>query len=212
MATFPVPPQQPTVTTFPDGNVLTSSALTIQTINPVLQAITAQMLGISGQPTPYYNVRISWQTLGEIAQKIDEDICFVRAIEVGGNYERQRNFLPQQTQSPTPLGTWTYTRIWEAQWTHYGPNSFDNARLVRSCLFLDQFARILRSFNLFTMMDIPNPLRAPELFQAQWWERVDLRVRMYEGVQETLSYQSPTSTEIIIEDASGILDTIEVQA
>jgi hypothetical protein len=89
---------------------------------------------------------------------------------------------------PGPLTyTWEYTRGWRFSWCAYGPNSLDNLRAVESALFQDYFTDLLAASNLYPLPDPPMPLRVPEQFNAQWWERADFWVDLYEQVTETIT-------------------------
>lgn len=149
-------------------------------------------------PNPYYGCRIGWEQRGQPFQKIDEDVVYVRCIEVDDQYNRVRDLSYQN--SPVFTETWNYTRIWETYWTVYGPNSFDNARIIRSSLFLqgihDQFA----SAQLYWVSDPAAPVRMPEYKDDQWWERVDFRARFNEFVTEQNNPQSVVSAEVIVYD------------
>lgn len=91
-----------------------------------------------------------------------------------------------------------YTRVWEVYFTVYGPNSFDNARKIRSRLFdqdiHDQFAQS----QLYWVTDPPAPRRVPEFKDEQWWERVDFTARFNEFVTETYTAPVVQSAEIIV--------------
>jgi hypothetical protein len=106
--------------------------------------------------------------------------------------------------------TTNYTRVWRVYWDVYGPNSFDNARLLRTRLFdqdvHDQFSAAL----LWMVTDPAAPVRAPELFANQWWERVSFSARFNEFVTETLTDQAVASTEVIVLNSGGTIADIEV--
>lgn len=200
-----------TTTTFPNGQVFTSTALTFPQINVLMQALTTQMLGID-QTNPRFNdfVRLDWPTGGQPAWKITDDACFLRNVVSDDQYNRIRDKASAFNDGVTNTETFTYTRVWKTSFSLVGPNSLDNARLIKSALFLDFPLDSLAKSNLFIISDIADPIRAPELFDGQWWERVELEVRMNEGVTETILTPAIASAEIVIADEFGNSETIDL--
>jgi hypothetical protein len=157
---------------------------------------------IPGTPN-YYGVRCGWQQQGQPFPNIDEDVVFVRALEIDDQYNRIRDVsYPSSTSGTPPVTTYTkvtnYTRVWETFFSVYGPNSFDNARKIRSRLFdqdiHDQFA----VSQLYWITDPPAPRRVPEYENEQWWERVDFSARFNEFVTEIYPTQVIESAEIVV--------------
>ena len=189
------------VITYPNGQVLRSMALTPQAFNITLQTLTAWMLGCdpASDPRAYYKVRLEWPTQGQPAWGVDEDICFVRATEEDGAYNKIRDRKLAYQDALSLESTDTFTRIWRVSWSFYGPNSFDNARQVKSSLLtMDFVSDQLAQMDLYLNTEIGATTRAPEKFQGQWWERTDLAVRMNELVTESLSVNTIASAEVIL--------------
>jgi hypothetical protein len=184
-------------------------------IETIFQAVTCSMglnlsfaAPVDGQfpagpaPNPnFYGVRIGWQQQGQPFCQVNEDVIALRCYEVDDEYNRIRD-NPYLNQ-PTFTEVWNYTRVWEGYWTIYGPNSFDNARLIRSSLFRqyihDQFA----SAELYWIPSPAAPMRIPELQDGQWWERVDFKARFNEFVTEAYPSQSVISSEVVLYDNYG---------
>ncbi len=201
-----VPARPVRIITFPNGQVLTSMALTPQAINVTLQTLTACMLGVdpASDPQAYYKVRLEWPTQGQPGWRVDEDICFVRATEEDGAYNKIRDRRLSYQDAATLGSTDTYTRIWRVTWAFYGPTGFDNARLVKSALMsLDFATETLAQMSLYLNTEIGATTRAPEKFQGQWWERTDLSVLMNELVTESLTVHSIASAEVILNSNDG---------
>jgi len=148
-------------------------------------------------PPNYYGVRCEWQQRGQPFPDIDEDVVFIRAIEVDDQYNRIRDVSYEETSSQFIKIT-NYTRVWEMFCGVYGPNSFDNARKIRSRLFdqdiHDQFA----ASQLYFVTDPSAPQRIPEQRNAQWWERVDFAARFNEFVTEQYVTQYAETAEIVV--------------
>lgn len=192
--------------TYPDGSVLTSTALTLEAINTILVTLTQGMLGQTPDPESSL-VRVQWPTEGAPFQDINDDICYLRCVPVDSPYDRIRDRVNVPNNDETLEEIWTYTRAWKIQWCMYGPNSLDNARAIRSALYQDYFTQLLADSQLFPVSDFPETMRVPELMNAQWFERVDLEVEFYEFITETIDRQTILSSENIIEgDAGEIAD------
>ena len=194
-----------TATILPNGQTLTSTALTPKVINALMLQLTCGMLGIN--PPDYSQVRDAWQTQGQPFQDVNTDICYVACVPENVDYRlvRDRTYttipagggLPERVQE-----TWTYTRGWRVTWTLYGPNSTDRARMVHSALFMDYFNDQLNLSSLFPVSDPPEIIRMPENMNAQWFERAEFHVIMYENVTETIIDGIVTSVEVKVYDAS----------
>jgi len=191
-----------TTTTFPNGQILASTALTVAQMNVVIQAWTLQVLGMS--PTNFSRVRVNWPTQGQPFSSLpSEDVCYVQSVTHDTDYARIRDKFLSGTGPVTE--TWSYTRGWQVAWCTYGPNAADNLRLVKSALFLEYFNTVLNASNLYPLPDPPEPTYAPENIDAEWWARSDFHVDLYEAITETLT--TPTggyakSVEVKVYDES----------
>ena len=193
-----------TTTTFPNGQVFISSALTVLQMNTIMQALATQMLGIAPGASNFDSmVRLDWPTGGQPSYQITDDLCFLRNIVVDDQYNRIRDKTETVNDGITLLETWNYTRVWMTSFTVVGPNSSDNARLIKSAFFLDFPLDSLAQSNLYLLADIADPIRAPELFAGQWWERCDLEVKFNEAVTETIYTPAIATSEILIGDEFG---------
>lgn len=201
-----------TATRYPNGQTLESSALSVDGINRAVQPVFAQMLGID--PTidqdAYSKVRISWQTEGQPAQGITDDILYLRCVETGSDYERMRNLLAAQNDSVSVSFNFSYTRTWTVFCVFYGPNSFDHARLVRSGIFIDYFWNLFAAKSLYACPATSNPVRVPELFEGQWWERTDFQIRFNEQVNETIIVPTAASAEILTYTEDGEFSDVTI--
>lgn len=202
-----------TVTPYPNGQSLISDALTLPEINTLIQALTYGMLGLpANNPQNAQLVRIDWPIEGQPFGNNNQDICYIRCLLVPENpYSRIRDMaIYQENPEATLYETWNYTRVWRIGWTFYGPNSTDRARMVWSAMFMDYFNWQLANSNLYPVSEIAEPRRAPENFNAQWWERTDLEVEMYEAVSEAINQTTVTSVELIVESNQGQLADITI--
>lgn len=190
-----------TTTQYPNGQTLVSSALTKDQITDILQNLTCGVLGIN--PPDYRAVRVNWPTQGQPFQDILADICFISAVtDNEAGYNRIRNMEITQGESG-PVELWTYTRDWRVSWCLYGPASTDRARMLHSALYMDYFCDTLSASNLYPLPEAPGPVRVPELINAEWWERADFYVNMYEAVTETINDGAVESVEVKVETNDG---------
>jgi hypothetical protein len=190
-------------------------------IDLVLQQITLQMgLNLSnpnGLPVTqnYYGCRCEWQQQGQPAHQISEDVVYVRAIEVDDRYNRERYLYYNQgvDASGNDLNNQVtnYTRVWEVMWEVWGPNSFDNARQIRSQLFKQAIHDLFANSQLYCVIDPAAPVRLPDYLANQWWERVDFTCRFNEFVTEVDTQATILSNEIIVENFSGVIADITVE-
>lgn len=191
-----------TITTYPNGQTLTSTALTVEQINVIVQIITCGMLGIN--PVDPSQVRVSWQEQGQPDVALpSQDSCYITCVLQDVDYSRVRDHTLDGDNSGPLTETWVYTRGWRVAWNTYGPNSFDRARQIHSALlqvdyFYDQFA----TSNLYAVTDPPEPVRLPIQHNAQWYDASSFHCIFYEQVTETIQTPTVTSVEIKVYDGS----------
>jgi hypothetical protein len=201
----------------PNVGTMSSTALTDAQAAVIIQNLVLLFLGITpSSPTDeaaYGAVRIEWPVDGDPAWLISEDVAFVRVTEAAEPYNAAHEVQQpnESTEGEYPEQT-VYTRGWNVDMIFYGPNSFDHARQVKTCLYQDFSHDILSASNLYTITSsgIGTARRSPELFQNQWWPRTDFSFRMYEQVTESLTKPAVESVEIIISTADGIQSDIVV--
>lgn len=195
----------PTVTTFPNGQVLTSSALTDNSMFALLQPLTCGMIGLAvSDPANNYMVRKAWQTAGAPAWKIDENIILIQCTPKSNWYDKVRDVVTTKNSDISVISNIEYTRVWSIRFIGYGPGIFDMIRLIRSALLLDWTHDTLALSNLYLMTEMETPSRNPEQFEGQWWERTDLGIELYEQVNEALVAPSIASVEVLIETKKGL--------
>lgn len=215
-------------TTYPDGSVLVSSALTLADVNAIWQPLVLQMLGLADSATDA-PVRIEYPTQGAPFQNAAEDVVYLSAMVKDDPYDKIRdeyNWIPEgfgqgqagkqpfggTTDDPTISIQTNFTRVWNMRFCFYGPNSLDRARILRSGLYQPIFTNALAISQLFPVSEFKQPIRAPELLNAQWYERVDFDFDVYEFVTETITRQTVESVEVVVLDPSGEIADITVDA
>jgi hypothetical protein len=156
-------------------------------------------------PLAWSKVRIGWQQQGQPAFGINDDVAIVRCVPVDDPYSRVRDLTYSDGEDGTTvIQTDVFTRAWRTFWTFYGANSLDNARAVRSALLKAYFVdAALATSNLYIQPSIAEPLRVPEDYQSQWWERADLFVLFNEQITETYAVNAVASVEVKLYDNQG---------
>jgi hypothetical protein len=191
---------------------MAATPLVPATINVVVQDITIAALGFA--PGDYKKVRVDWQTFGQPFVTPQEDMVALRCVEVDDWYNRVREqHLELNDDNQSFTQTTEYTRVWEIFWSLYGPNSFDNARKLRSALFSDATHNAFKEANLYLITDPAAPVRVPEPFDnTEWWERVEFSAMFNEDVAEVDVINAVTSVEVIVEDSTGVLADITTKS
>jgi len=188
--------------------------LTQDAANKVFQNLTISLLGLTiptvTDKSSYSKVRVSYPPEGQPAWKVTDNIAFVSVFERDGEYNKPRNVIMDDLDEDNANQETTYTRILEASWIFYGPLSFDNARKVKDGIFYELNREVLAASNLYLVPSTPNPVRIPEIYQGQWWERVDLRMTFNERVVVNLTVPYLKSSEITVVREDGDDTVIDV--
>ena len=199
-----------TGTNIPQGTTILSVNLsTITMSNSAFITVTNDI--VVSEPLAFSKVRVDWQQQGQPAWQIDTDTCFLRCETQDTDYSRLRDSIGSYLD-PAYTRIDTYTRSWRVYWTFYGPNSLNNSKFIQSGLItLDFIAALLAESNIYIQPSIIEPHRFRELFQGQWWERVDMQVEFNEQITETINYQTVESVEVEVYNSTGkVLDfTVE---
>ena len=190
-------------TTYPNGQVLVSSALTQQQINVLLQMLTCGMLGIN--PPDPMQVRVDWQPVGQPdVTRPSVDICYISVVTEDSDYSKIARDRVLTGSGPV-TENWNYTRNWRIAWDLYGPNSTDRARQIHSALFMDYFETQLSLQNLYPLNDPPEPARTPVEHNLQYYDHTHFSVNMYEAVVETIQDSIATSVEVKVNTDNGLV-------
>lgn len=131
---------------------------------------------------PNQGVRLTWPQDGQPGFEITDSVVFLRVGYDPDPYTRLLELSYGPGGADTVAVSQAYTLAISVDLTFYGPGSFENADAVRAALFLPATTQTLAGQNLGLITDVPPPRRAPELFNGQWWERVDLAARFNELV------------------------------
>lgn len=195
---------------------MADTARTLSDLNILFQTLTMQMFGLSMVVGPAldasaYKVRLAWPKGGAPAWKVDDDVAFLRCMEVDDPYNRQREVVNSAIDVTTYNQATGYTVVNSIFWMIYGPNSYANAQTIRDKMFYQDYHDILARSNIFLNSNVKSPQRSPEFFEGQWWERVDLTMHFNELVIRNITGNVITSAEINLQGERGspIIKTIQ---
>jgi hypothetical protein len=191
----------------PTGTVINSIAasgesLLITISNPATANVTSSVAFFD----PVYNTRVrtSWQQKGSPAFGIGNDVLFLQCVLETNPYNiRDEQWIANPVDKFTMLKNRQYTRRWRVAFVAYGPNAFDSLRLISSMLLEDFPHDILAGSNLYLIPDLQSPVRNPELFESQWWERVDFSASFLEEVSEAITKKNVNQIPIIGSTSDG---------
>jgi hypothetical protein len=153
----------------------------LKEIEDLFQRVTTQILGINPE-TNGDRVRISWPSIGAPSWKREEDVVFIGVSSSSGDIIQQTDVSYKAINNYDSKRTSSYTRIISVRWIFYGPNSFDNADKVQDALVGTSYAEEIKKHNLYVILDTVAPVRAPEPFNGQYWDRTDLDVSFNEAI------------------------------
>jgi len=143
-------------------------------------------------------IRISWQSQGQPAWKITDDVSIISVTEKDSEYNKPREIVRTEKDDDNANFAMSKTRVLTVSWTFYGPNAYDNAQLISDYIFMDAHRSTLAENNIYLIPDITSPVRVPELFQTQWWERTDLKMNFNELIIRNVTVPYLKSSEITV--------------
>lgn len=206
----------------------TDTYLTLAQLNQLFQLLALNILGygnlvtpwqtylqnpVGNAPTnPYYFVRVEWPTVGAPAWGRTEDICFVGITQINSPYSQQRQLVYTPLDDSNAVESAGWTVVNSVVFNFYGPNSFDNARLMQDRIFRQENHDQLAQSNVYLIPVNIFPRRTPELFQGQWWERSDLVLMLNELVIRNEARPYIAEVDVTITQGADILtDSRSVQ-
>ncbi|WP_062306578.1 phage neck terminator protein [Alicyclobacillus sendaiensis] len=186
---------------------MADTVLSLEQLEDFFQSWTGQALGTTDPSA----VRIGWPTDGSPGWQVADDVCFLMVQYTDNSYTRQIQTEYDPLDAANAQVSQVYTVGIRATWTFYGPNAWSNADLVRASLYRDATTQMLAANNLSLIPDVPMPVRVPELFNGQWWNRVTFFADFYELVirQTSVPYIAEVDVTVASEDESEGVQIIE---
>lgn len=181
---------------------MADQVLKLREIEDFFQEITCKMLNLDlTKKENQEKVRIAWPTGGAPSWKIAQDIVFLRITPIDDKMARQLNIVYDPNASDVTIADKKtgYTRVHKIDWTLYGPNSYDNADIIRISIFDNELMMEMKKKNLALITDVSMPTRLPELYNGQWWERTDFSATFNEAVirEKQVPYISSADVRVI---------------
>lgn len=187
--------------------------MTLVQLKEFFKSLIMQILGLDiASKIDLSKVRNSWPTNGAPSWKITDDICFLQINNQADDISKQFD-TKYTVQSGYDLNeNISYTKVHKVDLILYGPNSFENAEIIKNALYTSSKYRILLGQNSMSVVqDVNIPIRSPELFQGQWWERTSFSVNFNEFVTTTSTIQAIQTVNITNEaDAMQQVDNITI--
>lgn len=182
--------------TYPNGQVLNSSALTPKDIETIFQILVLQLLGITVDPknpeTAYRQVRLGWQQSGSPAWTINENDVIITSYPENDPYSQVRDQLLEYDSTSNILQNMSYTQVWKMHFTIYGTDCINIANKIITGMQLDWVYEFLKNppapyTNTLYLIPVFNrPVFIPEDFQGKWWARADVDLKFNELVLENI--------------------------
>jgi hypothetical protein len=156
-------------------------------------------------------VRISWQPEGVPAWKRTDDVTFIRIGEEDDLINVLHDLIYTNKDADNSNQATSYTRVVRVHYICYGPNSYDNAFKLKRLMFNDTYRLPLIKQNLYLVPSKASPIRSPELFTGQWWERADIAFQFNEFVKfnDTVPYIKSTEMTLSV-DSNGVITNKDI--
>lgn len=175
---------------------MADTVLTQTQIEDTFQSLTSTILNTTNPSA----VRVEWPTDGAPSWSISEDVCFIAITPMDDPYAHPMQTDYSPNDDTTVNVSMTNTDVFRVTWAFYGPDCWDNARIVRSQLFSDTTRTTLQASNIALVTDVPLPVRSPELFNGQWWNRTTLYANFNELVIRTSTVPYLTSADVQVKE------------
>lgn len=215
---------------FPNGQVLQSSAMTPQSVATMFQKLALLILGIpvdpqnpggpakNGKPAgAYWQVRVGYQPDGQPAWEPEEDVCIITCRPVAARFSKSRDRMVASNDDLSVTQLMSFSQEWRVKWVFYGPQAYARASLMISAMDVDWVEQWLQAppapftpNGFFFIPQYDPPIYAPENFARQWWNRVDVELRYYELVKQSIIIPAADSVDVIITTNTGQTRDFEV--
>jgi hypothetical protein len=185
--------------------------LTLKQIGNLFWKTTTIMLGLDPDlPANANKVRLAWPTEGAPGWKITEDVVFIRIGDADDQINIIRDTVYSTLNDDNANQETAYTRVLNVHWSCYGPNAFDNAFMIRNKLYSPDIRNLLEDKQVFLIPQISSPVRAPELYNGQWWERTNVSAKFNEAIQFNNTVPYFKSATVAVTDQNNNTDILNI--
>ena len=151
--------------------------LKLKDIEDLFQNIILLMLSLDpALPENQDIVRISWPPAGAPGWKISQDRIFLKVTLEDDDYDKLVDTDYVYSTSSTANQIMSGTNVIAVNIVAYGPNSFDNMNIIRNSFNIETYKNKLKAKNIYRVINTKIPMRIPELYNGQWWDRSDLTI------------------------------------
>lgn len=144
-------------------------------------------------------VLISYSEKGQISSQINRDVVYIKVFQ--DQYEDNMYKVRKYTYSSKldkVILTQTAMRMLLLQIVMYGPNSDRYSSIINEAFYLDSMNEFLYKNNLSLIPDKTDFMnRTYEKINERWWQRVDLKIRLYNSITIESSVDSIETAEVI---------------
>lgn len=151
---------------------MTDTILPIVSIENFFWNMTLLILGLDpALAANQSRVRIGWPEYGAPAWQINENVVFLLISQEEDAVTQQMEVTYVPIDAGNTDAQTSYTRVHRVNWICYGPSSFDDTDTIRSSLATVTYQQLMSASNLYRVPAPTVPLRSPELFNGQWFDR-----------------------------------------
>lgn len=161
---------------------------TIEEIEDLFRVVVLTILGLDID-TNHKRVRFPWGSnlkagIGSAPSwNRTEDVCVIYALPQDDVYNRTRNRKYEDRGGRDLITVDEHTDIHHMMFANYGPHAYECARDIRDGLFRDDIRRILKKSNFYMVPDVSAIKKVPDIYEGQWWNRVDFSAEFNEYVR-----------------------------
>lgn len=128
---------------------------------------------------PNKNIRFKYPVNGQVDWKIDENIVFINLSEKDDDYAKQIDSR-YITEDGTVKRYMARTRVWNVNYTVYGPDAYDIVNQIKDGVFTQSIHDLMSRNSVFLIPNLPSLIQANEMFAGKWWQRWDLTLNFNE--------------------------------
>jgi hypothetical protein len=192
---------------------MADTILTLEQLENFFQLLTCSALGIPlwdntdpENPIPINQdrIRLAWPEDGAPGWPITANVGFIRVTNVDDEFTKLRN--AEQVAGNQATAYYTNHLV---SWVFYGPSSYDDAETLRNSLYSQGMISLMTAQNLAMIPEFEAIMRAPELFNGQWFPRVDWQAKFQERIIREDTIPTLLSADIKIYDEQGEVKEID---